>query len=109
LGISGIYSESSAYYVKNSEFGRGIQLDLLIDRNDHAINIFEIKFYQSPFVLTKEQAADYRLKTAIFKATTGTTKQLFFTLLTTFPLTVNEYSLGVVDKALDMDCLFEPF
>lgn len=109
LGISGIYSESSAYYVKTSEFGRGIQLDLLIDRNDHAINIFEIKFYQSPFVLTKEQAADYRLKTAIFKATTGTTKQLFFTLLTTFPLTVNEYSLGVVDKALDMDCLFEPF
>lgn len=109
LGITGVYTEASAYYLKNSDFGRGIQIDLLIDRNDHAINIFEIKFYQSPFVLNKEQADDIRLKMAIFKSATATIKQLFFTLLTTFPLTPNEHSLGVVDKALDMNCLFEPF
>jgi uncharacterized protein len=109
LGISGIYTEASAFYLKKSEFGKGIQIDLLIDRNDHAINIFEIKFYQAPFVLTKEQAAAYRLKTAIFKSTTGSSKQVFFTLLTTFPVVPNEHSLGVVDKALDMNCLFESF
>lgn len=109
LGITGVYTEASAYYLKNSDFGRGIQIDLLIDRNDHAINIFEIKFYQSPFVLNKDQADDIRLKMAIFKSATATIKQLFFTLLTTFPLTPNEHSLGVVDKALDMNCLFEPF
>jgi len=109
LGISGIYTESSAFYIKTSEFGRGIQIDLLIDRADHAINIFEIKFHQSPFVLNKEQAADIRLKIAIFKAAAATTKQVFFTLLTTFPLTPNEHSLGTVDRALDMECLFEAF
>ncbi|MFN0015408.1 MAG: AAA family ATPase, partial [Saprospiraceae bacterium] len=56
LGISGIYTEASAFYLKNSAFGRGIQVDLLLDRSDHAINLFEIKFYQGPFLLKKEHA-----------------------------------------------------
>jgi uncharacterized protein len=107
LGITGIYTEASAFYLKNSGFGKGIQIDLLIDRNDHAINIFEIKYYQTPFVLTKEDAENARLKMAIFKSATETTKQLFFTLLTSFPHVANEHSLGVVDRALDMNCLFE--
>lgn len=109
LGISGIYTEASSFYLKNSAFGRGIQIDLLIDRADHAINMFEIKFYQSPFTLKKEQADEFRLKKAIFKSETATAKQIFFTLLSTFPLTPNEHSLGSVDRALDMNCLFEPF
>ena len=83
-------------------------IDLLIDRADHAINIFEIKFHQSPFVLNKAQADDFRIKTAVFKSATATNKQVFFTLLTSFPLLPNEHSLGVVDRALDMCCLFEP-
>ena len=108
LDIGGIYTEASSFYAKSSAFGRGIQIDLLVDRNDQAINIFEIKFYQSPFTLKKEQAEEFRLKKAIFKSVTGTPKQVFFTLLSTFPLTANEHSLGAVDKALDMNCLFEP-
>ncbi|MEZ4984744.1 MAG: ATP-binding protein [Saprospiraceae bacterium] len=108
LGISGIYSESSAYYLQHSEFGQGIQIDLLIDRADHAINLVEIKFYQGPYVIHKSQADSLRMKATIFKAATGTTKQLFITLLTTFPLHPNEHSLSVVDRALDMDCLFAP-
>ena len=109
LGIAGIYTEASAYYLKASAFGRGIQVDLLLDRNDQAINLFEIKFYQTPMVVSKELADDFRLKTAIFKTGTRTTKQVFFTLLTTFPLQTNEHSLDTVDVALDMNCLFEPF
>jgi len=48
------------------------------------------------------------LKKAIFKSATGTSKQVFFTMLATFPLLPNEHSLGTVDTALDMNCLFEP-
>lgn len=107
LGVSGIYTEASAYYLKTSEYGRGIQVDLLLDRSDHAINLFEIKFYQEPIVLKKDQADDIRLKKAIFKSATGTSKQVFFTMLSTFPLLPNEHSLGILDNALDMNCLFE--
>ncbi len=109
LGLSGIYTEASVYYQKNTEFGRGIQVDLLLDRNDQAINLFEIKFYQSPFVVDKNLADEFRLKTAIFKSTTKTNKQVFFTLFTTFPVIPNEHSLGAVDVALNAECLFENF
>jgi uncharacterized protein len=109
LGISGIYTEASTYYVNNSTLGRGIQVDLLLDRNDQAINLFEIKFYQDPFAVNKDQADDFLLKTAIFKASSKTNKQVFFTLLTSFALIPNEHSQNAVDVALDMNCLFEPF
>ena len=60
-------------------------------------------------VLSKEQADEFRLKTAIFKSATKTSKHAFFTLLTTFPIIPNEHSLSTVDIALDMNCLFETF
>jgi hypothetical protein len=63
----------------------------------------------SHYVVNKEQADEFRLKTAIFKSSTKTTKQVFFTLLTTFPIVPNEQSLSTVDIALDMNCLFEGF
>lgn len=107
LGIAGLYTEASAFYLPKSDFGRGIQIDLLLDRADRAIHIFEIKFHQTPFVLNKSQADDLRLKTAIFKSATATNKQVFVTLLTTFPLQPNPHSIGVVDNTLDMDCLFQ--
>jgi uncharacterized protein len=107
LGIMGIYTEASAFYQKTSEFGRGIQVDLLLDRNDQAINLLEIKFYKEPFVVTKEQAEQFRLKKAIFKSATKTNKQVFLTLMTTFAHVPNEHSLDTVDQSLDMSCLFE--
>lgn len=106
LGIAGIYSEASNFYLKNSAFGRGLQIDLLIDRNDKAINLFELKFYSEPFVLKTAVAEEIRLKKAIFKEATGTNKQLFYTLLSTF-LPANEQAAAVFDRLLDMHCLFE--
>jgi uncharacterized protein len=42
LGISGVYTEVSAWRSKKSE--PGAQIDLLIDRQDRVINVCEIKF-----------------------------------------------------------------
>lgn len=42
----------------------------------------------------------------IFKEITQTRKQVFLNLLTTFGLKHNDHSLGLIDKALTMDCLF---
>lgn len=108
LGISGVYTEASAYYLKKSELGRGVQIDLVLDRNDHAIHLFEIKFYQTEFALNKEMADDFRMKSAIFKTESKSTKHIFLTLLSTFPLKTNEHSLGLIDQVLDMNCLFQP-
>lgn len=106
LGIDGIYSESSAYVGKGKDGLPGVQIDLLIDRNDRVINLCEIKYYQEDFILTKEYAADLRQKAAVFKALTKTKKQIYLTLLTTFPVVPNKYS-GTIDNALTMDVMFE--
>ena len=43
LGISGVFSVSSAFYHKGADGMDGCQIDLLIDRDDRVINVCEIK------------------------------------------------------------------
>lgn len=106
LGISGVYSTSSSFLKKGTDEAEGIQFDLLIDRNDHVINICEIKFYAAEFIIDKSMAMDFRNKIAAFKETAGTRKQVFLTMITTFGVKKNQYSLGLVDAELTMDDLF---
>lgn len=107
LGISGVYSETSTYLSKQVEGRSGIQIDLLVDRNDHVINLFELKFYNSDFRISKDYAKELRTKRTTFKENTKTRKQIFWTLITTFGLEVNEHSIGLIDQVLTMDALFE--
>jgi uncharacterized protein len=107
LGISGIYTEASSFYQKGTEQQQGVQIDLLIDRNDHAINLCELKFYNSEIVVTKSMAKDLRIKKSLFQAATQTNKQIFMTLISPFSVLPNEHSIGLLDNSLGMDVFFE--
>jgi AAA+ ATPase superfamily predicted ATPase len=107
LGIGGIYSEASTFSVKGNENYPGCQVDLLIDRNDHVINLVELKFYNQEYIMTKAYAQSLRIKAATFKAATKTRKQIFLILLSSFPLLPNQHSIGLIDQALTMNDLFE--
>lgn len=107
MSIAGIYSVSSSFYKKGTATEKGVQIDLLIDRNDQVINLFEIKFYTEPFTLTKAYADQLRSKMAIFRRSTQTRKQLFWVLLTTFGLNANQHSLGLITKTLTIEDLFK--
>jgi uncharacterized protein len=104
LGISGIYTEISAWRSQNSE--NGAQIDLIIDRNDRVINICEMKFSIKSFTITKSYADNLRHKLTTFRDETGTNKTLFLTLITAFGLKPNAYSAQVVNDTLTMDALF---
>ncbi|MCC6724793.1 MAG: AAA family ATPase [Saprospiraceae bacterium] len=106
LGISGIYSEASTYRSQATDELPGIQVDLLIDRKDQVINLFELKFHHTEFIITKTYAQELRTKLAVFKANTRTKKQLFLTFLSSFGLLANEHSTGLVDRSLTMEVLF---
>jgi uncharacterized protein len=106
LGISGVYAETSSFYQKGTAQDTGVQIDLLIDRKDNVINVFELKFYSGVMSLSKSYAEDLREKITIFKEITQTRKQVFLNLLTTFGLKQNEQSIGLIDKAMTMDVLF---
>jgi hypothetical protein len=106
LGISGVFSTSSAFYHKGADGMTGCQIDLLIDRSDRVINLCEIKWATAEFILTKSYADDLRKKVALFQHYSKTKKQVFLTFISTYGLLSNEHSMGLVDKELQLDDLF---
>jgi len=107
LDIAGIYSLSSSFYHKGSQKEDGAQIDLLIDRKDGVINLFEIKFYNDVFAINKSYAENMRQKRSVFKNVTQTNKQLFFVLISIFGLTPNSYSMELIAQSLTLDALFQ--
>ena len=107
LGISGIFTSSSTFYKKQTTDLGGTQIDLVLDRKDHVINLFEMKFYEEEFMPTKKFADDLREKKMIFKSSTNTKKQISWVMLSAFGIKPNQYSLGLIDHVLTMDDLFE--
>lgn len=106
LGIAGVHTNQYSFLAKPTEEIEGTQIDLLIDRQDNVISLCEVKFYNDELVLTKEDADNLRRKKSIFRHVTGTKKQIFIVLITTFGLLKNKHSLGLVDNVLDMNALF---
>ena len=107
LSIGGIHSVSSSFYKKGNKQETGAQIDLLLDRNDQVINIFEIKFYSKAFTISKSYAQTLKNKLIVFEENTKTKKYLSLILITTFDITPNEYSLDLIDQVLTIDDLFK--
>lgn len=106
LGIAGVYTETSAFVGRGGRDRDGVQIDMLLDRNDQVINLCEIKYHETPFVITKAYAADLRQKMALFQSETKTRKTLFLTMVTLFGLIQNEHGIGLVQQEIRADALF---
>ena len=106
LGINGVYSLSSTFYKKGTAEQRGAQIDLLLDRADNVINVFEIKFHNGEITLTKDQGEALRRKLWAFAEVTKTRKRLSLILITTYGLNRNIHSSGLVEAVLTLDDLF---
>ena len=106
IGIAGVNSNQYSFLSKPTDDMEGTQIDLLIDRQDNVISLCEVKFYNDEWVMSKEDADNLRRKKSIFRHVTGTKKQIFIVLITTFGLIKNKNSIGLVDNVLDMDALF---
>lgn len=110
LGISGIlsnvYSWSCRPFVATdgSEW-KGGQIDMLIDRADGAINICEMKFAQSEYVIDADYEQRLRERMASFAAVTKTKKALLHIFVTTYGVKRNMHS-GMVNSEVKMDDLF---
>lgn len=103
LGIDRIGTQFYSWRSKNST--QGAQIDLLIERADRIINLCEIKYSESEYVLTKSEDLKMRNRQADFIAETGTNLSVHPTMITTYGLRSNEYSGGVVSQ-VTMDDLF---
>lgn len=104
LGISGISTEESAW--RSIQSKDGAQIDLVIDRRDGVINLCEMKFSTKTFAIDKKYDTELKNKVMAFRAETRRKKALFLTMITTYGLKANTYSLNVQND-LKMDVLFE--
>lgn len=107
LGIQGVLSNTYSWSVKNNaELGLpGVQIDLLIDRNDQVINLCEMKYAASNYTLDKEEEYKLRTRLETFRITTKTTKAIHLTMITTYGLVPNMYS-GIIQNEITMNDLF---
>lgn len=101
LNIEAIISTNDSW------FNDKAQIDLLIDRDDGSINICELKFYNAPYKIDANYVKKLRTKMDEFRTTTKTKKSFFLTMITTYGITSNKYSMEIVDKELTMECLFK--
>jgi AAA+ ATPase superfamily predicted ATPase len=105
LGIAAVHTEESAWR-HNPKKGKGAQIDLLLDRKDFVINICEMKYSESEFMIDKAYADELENKKDVFKQETGTRKSLFLTLVTTFGVKSNDYFNRLIQNSITMDVLF---
>ena len=72
------------------------------------INVCEMKFTLSQFVIDKAYAAELRSNVDVFKEQTGTKKTIFLTMVTTEGVRPNDYYRDLVQSSVKVDALFEP-
>ena len=106
LGISGVEtSESSWRCVSDDPDVRGAQIDLVIERGDHVVNLCEMKFASEQFTIDADYAARLREKVGAFKRETGTRDNCHLTFVTTYGLCRNSHC-GIVQSEVTLDDLF---
>jgi AAA+ ATPase superfamily predicted ATPase len=102
LKIEGIHSVNSSWSAS------GAQVDLVIKRDDHWINLCEMKFHNSEYIIEKNELENLRNKVALLKKETKTKDVVVITMITTFGITQNANFHEIVENSFTMDILFEP-
>lgn len=96
------------YIPSKSSKETGAQIDLVLDRKDHIINLCELKFYSEKFAIDKNYAKSLENKMHLFREKETPRKSLFLTFITTHGLIENQYAEQLVQQEIDMNVLFKP-
>ena len=90
LQIGGVLTRQYAW--RSTESAPGVQIDLIIDRNDDIINLCEIKYCRDEYRIDAGYERQLRQRVEAFRRETGTKSALHTTLITTYGLVQNEYA-----------------
>jgi hypothetical protein len=103
LGISGVLTEVFSWQSQGSQ--PKAQIDLVLDRSDGIINLCEMKYSSSEYIIDKAEDQALRNRCAAFLAETRTNKALQTTIISSYGLKRNSYSMAVPYQ-LTIDDLF---
>ena len=106
LGIANVQTSHCQWPLEGSKDSKGTQVDLLLDRKDQCINLFEIKYYNDEVTISKAMAENIRYKKSTFIEENNIQKAIFVTLLSVYGVRKNEYSDELIDAIVIGDDLF---
>ena len=104
LQIAGVASQESSLIVSGDNDTEGMQIDLLIDRADDVVNVCEMKFSTSNYVITKSYA-DKLMRHIDQLERAQPNKKYHLTFVTVNPIERNAYS-DIVKSSITSDELF---
>lgn len=104
LQIAGVSSRESSYVLHGQEGQEGMQIDLVIDRADDVVNVCEMKFCKSEYVVTKAYAEKMVRRVEALEQLLPS-KTFHPTLISAAPASRNEYS-DIFLSQLTLDDLF---
>lgn len=107
LGISGVLTQVNSWYGPPDP-DRGIfgsQIDLLIVRKDQVINLCEMKYSGTEYIVTEKTARDLNRKIHDFVSCTASRFAIHPTLITPCGIADNAHS-GIFQSVLTLDNLF---
>jgi len=107
LGVSGVLTQVYSWrHVADDVYPVGAQIDMLIERADHVVNICEMKFSAQPFSIDKNYLERLKTKIGAFKQMTKTRSAIHLTFVTASGLLQNKYS-GIVQSEVALEDLFK--
>ncbi len=106
LKIGGVKTSVSAWNIKGDDEHTGVQVDMLITRNDNIVNLCEMKFTGTPYSIDKDEELKLLNRVDTLKKTLLSRQTVHLTLLTTYGLNVGKYG-GKVQSVVTMDNLFD--
>lgn len=106
LGIAAVQTVEFSWRAESTDEYPGAQIDLIIRRADRIINLCEMKFCISEYLIDKSDDASLRNKIATYQRLTGCKESIHPIIVTTYGLVANKYSHSI-QKVVTIDNLFE--
>lgn len=105
LEIGGVKTSVSAWNIKGTEQKAGAQIDFLIMRNDNIVNLCEMKFCSTSYLVDRADEEKMLYRMGLLKETLPARKAIHLTLITTYGLVPGKHS-GKIQKVITADDLF---
>lgn len=106
LGISGVMTEEYAWVKPGASDVGGAQVDLAIVRKDKTVNLCEMKFCETPYLLDKDEDMKLRIRLKSFRETLPSpTYSIQLTLVSSFGLAKGKYA-STFQNEVTLDDLF---
>lgn len=106
LGISGILANIYSWHTNAAENHRGVQIDMLIDRADGVIDVCEIKYSKTPYLITANYREELMNKMQLLIESSSKNKAVHLVLITANGLKSNQYS-DIVNNSITLNNLFK--